>query len=456
VAPENTLVLAAESQPKIPRPTLKQLKAKAARKGVPLWEVVSAYIKRVARTDPAATANWVDGPVDIPDVKIDDLSAAQLTVLHGMAESQQISLEEAIDHYGYEDYSTAVGEQLAAAFPAELSGFAHEYGGGAWIGFKGEIPPQAIELARTLPGKAELHGGLGYAETELPAAQERLMQALRSNPAVKDVATMYDPRLGAVEAVVVPADNARSQLAAGTQTLTEAMTPAVANPAIKINITTTDGPIGVNYDSYIRGGGNLGPEKCTSNFNLIYGNDTTNRRLGTAGHCTRSFPTTTYCNQSNEGGCTTIHSTWSYMGLGGDVGMYDHGTMTATRTFYWDWGQKAYVDGVSSGPQLNQSVCKFGFVSGYDCGTILKLNYSFYDGDIGDIVGGQVLTSILNGSTRCTFGDSGGPFFRATSAGMQAYGVLKGALVDDDNYLRCAFTPVNRFYNGAHYNVWSR
>lgn len=39
---------------------------------------------------------------------------------------------------------------------------------------------------------------------------------------------------------------------------------------------------------------------------------------------------------------------------------------------------------------------------------------------------------------------------------MQAYGVLKGALADDDNYLRCAFTPVNRFYNGAHYNVWSR
>ncbi|MGW4801343.1 hypothetical protein ACWEPC_53865 [Nonomuraea sp. NPDC004297] len=171
----------------------------------------------------------------------------------------------------------------------------------------------------------------------------------------------------------------------------------------------------MNYDSYIRGGGNLGPEKCTSNFNLIYENDTTNRRLGTAGHCTRSYPTTTYCNQSGDGDCTTVHAKWSYIGPGGDVGMYDHGSLTATRTFYWDWSQKAYVDSVSSGPQMNQSVCKFGFASGYDCGTVVKLNHSYYDGEIGDIVGGQVLTSILNGSTRCTFTDSGGPFFRATS-----------------------------------------
>ncbi|TXK41046.1 hypothetical protein [Nonomuraea sp. C10] len=99
---------------------------------------------------------------------------------------------------------------------------------------------------------------------------------------------------------------------------------------------------------------------------------------------------------------------------------------------HWDTGAKRYADARSAGPKIGDPVCKFGKESTRDCGTVVQLNHSVYDGDLGGIVGGQVLTSILNGSSTCTFGDSGGPFYRDA----EAYGVLEGALADDDGYLR--------------------
>jgi DNA-binding PucR family transcriptional regulator len=60
-----TITLAAETQPKIHRPTLERLKAESAAKGTSLQEAIRAYIDEKAKTDPAATANWPDGPVDL-------------------------------------------------------------------------------------------------------------------------------------------------------------------------------------------------------------------------------------------------------------------------------------------------------------------------------------------------------------------------------------------------------
>ncbi|MEV4222911.1 S1 family peptidase [Nonomuraea sp. NPDC049725] len=446
------ITLAVEHQPKVPRPTLEKLKAEATAKNVPLIDVIKDYVDQKAKTDPAATANWPDGPVDTPDVLIDDLSAVQLLDLQGLAEADKITLEASIDRYGYYKYNTRVADQLAQTFPAELSGFATQDDGSAWIGFKGAIPPQAVEMAKTLPVRVQLRGNLGYAETDLPKAQEQLQKALQSRPDVSNVSTWYDPRTG-LGALVVP--SSRVKTAPSADTLQATAASAVSNPHIHVSVKLGKGPLFKNYDTYIRGGGNF--EDCTTSFNLISESGNT-KRLGTAGHCALDEGNERYryyCNQSGDGGCgTTTERKWVHYGPGGDIAMYDHGPngWVATRTFYWDVGSKRYADARSAGPKINDPVCKFGQKSKRDCGRVIALNQTVYDGDLGVVVGGQVLTTILNGSDTCTFGDSGGPFYRDA----EAYGVLKGALVDEDNYLRCAFTPVNRYYNGAKYYVWTR
>jgi hypothetical protein len=426
----------------MPRPTLTRIKRDAAAREIPLEQAVAAYIKKVRKIDKSATANWPDGPVDIPDVMIDDLSAVQIEDLKGMAKAKQIPLDEAIERYGYQQIGDRVADQLKAAFPDQLAGFAYmtDRGNNVWIGFKGTIPAQAVALAKTLPVPVDLKGNLGYTESELPLAQSRAHQALLKNADISNVATWYSTRNGAVEAQVVPATHARNTLVTGT--LRDVAAQAVANPSIKVNVSVGEGPLDTDFDNYVRGGGNL--SGCTSNFNLISASGST-KRLGTAGHCATEGPRT-YCNQSGDGGCTTVNSRWAYQGAGGDIGMYDHGTMTATRTFYWDWGQKRYADSRSAGPVDGHHVCKFGYVTGRSCGDIVALNHT-----VGN-VGGQVVTNIDATSNTCWFGDSGGPFHR----GAEAYGVLKGAARLANGRFYCAFTPVNRFYNGAGYYVWTR
>ncbi|MEU7836282.1 S1 family peptidase [Nonomuraea sp. NPDC049129] len=443
-AADPTIVtLTAQKQPKVQRPKLNRLKATAASKGIPLKDVIADYVANIARTDPAATANWPDGPVSTPDVMIDDLSAVQLIDLQGMAEAKQTSLEDAIERYGYQRYTSPMAHKLSANFPKELSGFANEDDGSVWIGFKGAIPPRAIALAKTLPVQVELRGNLGYTEADLPVAQKQLHKALRGNPDVADIATWYDPRLGAVEALVVPSSRARATLTADK--LREAAVPAVADPNIQVKVSIGEGPLGADYDNYIRGGGRLGYADgfCTSNFNLISESGAT-KRHGTAGHCVEEGEAV-YHNDVADGGSSVVVAKWVYIGSGGDIGMYDHGAMTATRTFYWDDGAKRYADARSAGPAIGDAVCKYGQATGRDCGTVTKLNHT-----IGD-VGGQVVTTIRATDTTCWFGDSGGPFYRDA----EAYGVLKGAATPVEGSF-CAFTPVNRFYNGAKYYVWTR
>ncbi|MBG0825133.1 hypothetical protein HS048_31050 [Planomonospora sp. ID91781] len=443
-----TVVLAVEQQPEVHRPTLDRLKQEAAAQGITLQQAIHSYIDEKAKTERSATANWVDGPVDIPDVMIDDLSASQINDLEGMAESMKITLEESIERYSYQRYGDRVADQLKAAFPDQLSGFTNEDGGGAWIGFKGAVPDQAVRLAKTLPGKVELRGNLGYAEVELPKAQARIDRALRRMPGVKAVSTWYDPKQG-VGGIVTRSADAPSALTDDTLQSSLASLTA-ANPAIKVNVSIAAAErLGGAYDEWIRGGGNIDSQQCTTSFNLISASGTT-KRLGSAGHCVSPGGQRTYCNQSGDGDCTTVTGRWSYIGNGGDVGFFDHGTeLKPTRTFYWDWGQKKYADARSSGPKVGDAVCKFGFRTGRSCGTVTAINQ-----DDGDLTGGLVRTTIpAEDLDNCFRGDSGGPFHRN---GGEAYGVLTGYLYDAEGIPRCAFTPVNRYYNGASYYVWTR
>ncbi|MFC0861866.1 hypothetical protein ACFHYQ_06115 [Sphaerimonospora cavernae] len=89
-SPADSIILTAEQQSRIARPTLVSIKAAAAKQGIPLEKAIATYVNEAAKNNTAATANWPDGPVSTPDVMIDDLSAVQLIDLQGMAEAEQI------------------------------------------------------------------------------------------------------------------------------------------------------------------------------------------------------------------------------------------------------------------------------------------------------------------------------------------------------------------------------
>lgn len=447
-----TMVLTAEQQPKVLRPTLERLKRQAAVKSITLEQAVDAYIAQKAKSDPAATANWPDGPVDIPDVAIDDLSAASIQLLKGMAKAQGVSFAEAIDRHGSWPQTKKTVMQMQQGFSDSVAGIRRSADGATlWVGFKEQIPSQVVELAKTLPLRVELQGQRGYTENELRQAQDRVHAALLNDPSVAEVASYYDSQSGTIQILVVPSAAART---ATQETFRASVAPLVQNPSISVNVKETQGPIGGEFDTYIRGGGDLGI--CTSNFNVVATWDYDLRRHGTAGHCANGNPTLAYCNHITDGGnCTTISRVAQcYPCEEGDIGMFTNGSLTLTRTFYYGTSAKAYVDAEDPGPLEGDPICKYGKKSGLDCGTVARTHYT------SGVVGGLHVTDIHVGASTCDHGDSGGPvlFGSAGPSSFTAYGIVHGAgeLVDGGGFNYCTVSHVSAYREAFGYRIWIR
>ncbi|MBT2226035.1 hypothetical protein [Nonomuraea sp. NEAU-A123] len=86
--------------------------------------------------------------MDIPDAAIDDLSAAHIEILKGMAQAQGVSFSEAIERHGAWPAAKQKLVRLQRALSGEFAGGERtEDGSKVWLGFKGQIPTQAVETA---------------------------------------------------------------------------------------------------------------------------------------------------------------------------------------------------------------------------------------------------------------------------------------------------------------------
>ncbi|WP_433517825.1 hypothetical protein ACQP2T_21135 [Nonomuraea sp. CA-143628] len=448
-----TVALAVERQPKIHRPTLERLKREAARKGISLEQAVDAYIAEKAKIDPSATANRPDGPVDIPDVAIDDLSAAHIEVLKGMAQAQGVSFSEAIERHGSWPATKQKVLQIQQAFKSEVAGGERsEDGSTVWLGFKGQIPAEAVEMAKALPVRVELQGRLGYTETELNETKKRIHQTLKSDPSIASVASYYDARTGTVHSLVVPAPAAQASVQGDTVRSTASS--LVRNPAIKVAVQIVNGPIASTFaDPYIRGGGNLGD--CTSNFNVVATWDYETRRHATAGHCANGASTKTYCNYPVDGGnCTTISLTnecWIACQYG-DASLYTRGSLTLTRTFYYNATSKAYVDAEDPVQWVGDAICKWGKTTGSSCGTVKRTNWANDNSD-------NLFVTNMPAGTKCAGGDSGGPAFTGGPAtgSFTAYGIVVGeGVLEGQSGFYCSFSHVSVYRDAFGYRIWNR
>ncbi|MFC4011978.1 S1 family peptidase [Nonomuraea purpurea] len=426
-------VLAADTQPKIDRPQLDKIKADAAARGVPLAQALTDYFAQ-ARTS-LTEADEPDGPVDVPELNVDDLTAAELTDLTQYAQDQGLDLAQTIERRGWQTTFSDVAEKLEADFGAEFSGAAMaEDGSSAWFAFKGETPEAALALARTLPVEVQLQSNRGYSEAELAAASESVDEQLADDPQIASTETAYDIRSGTIEvkAILTPA---------AQQTPKSIPAPSPGIEGVRVEVTITDKP-NEPYDNYVRGGGYLTEAgACTTGFNLKYATTDT-KRLATAGHCDSA--SYTYRNHPTQGGTRSVKKVWTHIGKYGDIGYFTHGGGTATRTFYYAKNLARYATSAAmSRPAVGTMICKYGYNTGATCATVKYRNVT--GGTWSDGKARKGLVQMNTGIAK--EGDSGGPFYY----GGKAYGLTTGG-----GSWATFWTPTFMFNNARDYKVWTK
>ncbi|MGW1611902.1 S1 family peptidase [Streptomyces sp. NPDC002285] len=434
-APERSVFLNSERETGVDRPVLDGIKKTAEEQGISLDKALDSYLAEAASAAKPTPESQPDGPVDTPDVMVDDLTAGELEDIQAMAAEDQIPLATAIDRHGWQDQFTEITEQLETSFPGEFSG-AEKTADGAWFAFKGEAPAEALKLADSLPAAAEVVSNRGFSEAELAAVQESAHADALTQQDVHQAISYYDAKAGEVT-VQVELDPAAPKTAARSAALRERVASAVGTGGIRVTVKVVDNASYEKQDGYIRGGGYLSVG-CTSGFNLkAISSDT--KRLGTAGHCTE-VASQTYSNHSTQGGSTGVKTVWSHQGGNGDLGYTSKGNKASTRTFYQKTNSARYADDRGAMPAVGTSICKFGRTSGKTCSTVKYRNVT---------VGNLKHMVVMKGNA-CKPGDSGGPWYY----GGTAYGIHTG-LVRDGGTQRCLFTPAYLFQNRG-YDVWTR
>lgn len=424
-----TITLSEASQPKLERPQLDTLKKDAAREGISLEEAVKSL----------AATKKPDKGVTLPDIAIDDLSVTKLTDLGQMAKSGGVSLEKAIDLYGWQDQFTEATLKIRALLPGQIAGVAirdtKDGDRAGWIGFKGDVPDAAVKIAKLIPAEVELVGNKGYSEEDLQAELERAARELPSGP-LKMLG--YDIQTGVIDIAVDPEIALSS--AGEKAALQTRFTPSASRiPAITFNVSVRE----IDHtltDDFARGGGYAnngdGSRGCTMGFNITK-NGT--HSPTTAGHCASDTCTIDapackrqYQNHGGDGSsATTINFKLRHYGNYGDFARYGPGSFNATDTFYYDWSSKRYVDSAASSGDIypGKNVCKFGRASGASCGTVFQTGLRL--GGIGYLVS--------TNNNKLIGGDSGGPWYW----GNEAIGMSHGYVGYSDGVNRDLFSPVH-------------
>ncbi len=158
----------------------------------------------------------------------------------------------ATGQHGWWPCDKQMGSQLQAKFPDEFAGSERAAdGSGVWFGFKGEVPPEAIAMAKTLPVRVAFTGGLGYTEEELAAARDVVHQAVLAQPDTVNAASAYDVKTGTVQTWVE------------TTIPPEAAAERAAKVA-RINAISTSGPPGIRIRAVLVGNIEVTPQDRTS------------------------------------------------------------------------------------------------------------------------------------------------------------------------------------------------
>ncbi|MEO3807289.1 S1 family peptidase [Nonomuraea sp. B1E8] len=439
------ITLTAETQPVLKRPTLDRLSKEARSKGITLKQALDRYAAEVIAKNPSTQRDMPDGPVPDPTIDVDGIPFARLIDLNRIAEAEGISFEESIDRHAWSPRLYPIADSLRSRFPDDLAGLKiTDDGRGAFIAFKGQIPPEAVSLAKQLPVEVVLVGNKGFSEKELEQLAKSRYDALTGHPEVALAEATTDFETGAVTLTA----ELKKEVAANRAALQATLQPEPSpNDKINLSLNIVDSIGYEPIDDYLRGGGFLeegspGTTRCTSAFNAI--STSGERNAVTARHCSRPL----YFWYRNHPDYYTKGTTLGRTGNGDpyDLARYGGGSLTYTRTFYYDLNTPRYVREIMNAPSVNQRICSFGrTTAGADrpaqCGKVVRL--------LAQSIAGPraIVTDYLMRE-----GDSGGPGYFDSIA----IGVNSGIYADRGETLLSSvkgYSSADGF--GTSWKVWS-
>lgn len=147
---------------------------------------------------------------DLPDVAPPDgsfnLDSAQLSDLQTMADQEGISLEEAIQRYGWQEPFAMMVEELRVAFPDDFAGARIVDDTKGWVAFRDDPPQAALDRIAAFGRPIEVISGRGFSEGELARTVVEIHGEAISLGIFEDVASGYDTQAGSILVEVLPAE----------------------------------------------------------------------------------------------------------------------------------------------------------------------------------------------------------------------------------------------------------
>ena len=172
-------------------------------------DIVDARTGEVVRVQ-AEVAD--DGAAEMPDVpapKIGDApNEAELEDLQFIAQQKGISLQTAIERYGWHDNFSLAVAQIEEAVPTAFAGAEIVDDSSAWIAFNADAPQAARDIIDTFRSShrgvsVEVRKNAGITQEELTEAIPIVHYAIYGAPEVRDAVTSFESETGHITTTVV-------------------------------------------------------------------------------------------------------------------------------------------------------------------------------------------------------------------------------------------------------------
>lgn len=372
-------------------------------------------------------------PDVVPPQVGDAPNDAELEDLQAVASQEGISLQDAIDRYGWNDNFALAVSGIRETAPAVFAGAEIVDDRNAWIAFVGSPPQSARSLIDTFSSNhsgvsVEVRTNAGFTEEELEIGIEAVHFAVLAASEVRDASTSFDYTTGQISTTVVlestVTDSALDNLRAITAADLKNATRSDILDSLSVTVTeSVHSVLSVSEDSAKHLGGEA-LSRCTSGFGTKKSSGV--RGIATAGHCPNSL--------TDDGADLTFEK--EHEGKHGDF-QWHTGTQTHEDDFYAGSTSSSEVNkrDVSSigDPTVGQTLCRNGNLSNRSCQQVRKINYCT----------GDLCNLVQMGSHLSDRGDSGGPVYWVNTA----YGIHYGKVYDPWPFTREAFSRADRIDN---------
>ena len=192
----------------------------------------------------------------LPEVappEIDDPpNTAELSDLQAIADRKGITLQEAIDLYGWHGRFALAVSRIREAAPSTFAGAEIVDGAHAWIAFTGRPPKAALDIVELFRSShsgvsVEVRTDLGFSEAELQEGIPAVHYAVLKAHGVLDANTSFDSATGQIRTIVVLEATASDSLlddlrAIATDRLIEVTRPDILD-SIAISVIRSRGPV---------------------------------------------------------------------------------------------------------------------------------------------------------------------------------------------------------------------